>query len=68
VGPREGGFNGIDIRGADGYPRDQFINGARDTQEDTQEDRHGGTIGNRRRFTLATADALVDATGGERNR
>jgi 2,4-dienoyl-CoA reductase-like NADH-dependent reductase (Old Yellow Enzyme family) len=45
-----------------------LINGARDTHENTQEDRYGGTIGNRRRFTLETADVVVDAIGGERTR
>ncbi|HTJ91716.1 MAG TPA: alkene reductase [Pararobbsia sp.] len=59
---REGGFDGIEIHGANGYLHDQFINGALNTRDD----RYGGSIENRLRFTLETVDAVVDAIGGER--
>jgi len=59
---REGGFDGIEIHGANGYLHDQFINGALNTRDD----RYGGSIANRLRFTLETIDAVVDAIGGER--
>jgi len=58
----EGGLDGIEIHGANGYLHDQFINGALNTRDD----RYGGSIENRLRFTLETVDAVVDAIGGER--
>ncbi len=59
---REGGLDGIEIHGANGYLYDQFINGTLNTRDD----RYGGSIRNRLRFTLETVDAVVDAIGAER--
>ncbi|SKC98262.1 2,4-dienoyl-CoA reductase [Burkholderia sp. YR290] len=58
----EGGFDGVEIHGANGYLHDQFINGTLNTRDDG----YGGSIANRLRFTLETVDAVVDAIGGER--
>lgn len=59
---RAGGFDGVEIHGANGYLHDQFINGALNTRDD----RYGGSIENRIRFTLETVDAVIDAIGSER--
>jgi N-ethylmaleimide reductase len=59
---REGGFDGVEIHGANGYLHDQFINGTLNTRDD----RYGGSIENRIRFTLETVDAVGDAIGRER--
>ncbi|GLC91312.1 alkene reductase [Cupriavidus sp. TA19] len=59
---REGGLDGIEIHGANGYLHDQFINGALNDRDD----RYGGSIENRIRFTLESIDAVVDAIGADR--
>lgn len=59
---REGGLDGIEIHAANGYLHDQFINGALNTRDD----RYGGSMENRIRFTLETIDAVAGAIGGER--
>ena len=59
---REAGLDGVEIHGANGYLHDQFINGALNTRND----RYGGSIKNRIRFTLETIDAVIGAIGGER--
>jgi 2,4-dienoyl-CoA reductase-like NADH-dependent reductase (Old Yellow Enzyme family) len=59
---RAGGFDGIEIHGANGYLHDQFINGGLNNRDD----RYGGSIKNRIRFTLETIDAVTGAIGGER--
>ena len=59
---REAGLDGVEIHGANGYLHDQFINGALNTRND----RYGGSIENRIRFTLETIDAVIDAIGPER--
>jgi len=59
---REGGFDGIEIHGANGYLHDQFINGGLNTRDD----RYGGSIENRIRFTLETIDEVISAIGSER--
>lgn len=58
----EGGFDGVEIHAANGYLHDQFINGALNTRND----RYGGSIDNRIRFTLETVDAVIEAIGRER--
>ncbi len=58
---REAGLDGVEIHGANGYLHDQFINGALNTRDD----RYGGSIENRIRFTLETVDAVTRAIGGE---
>jgi 2,4-dienoyl-CoA reductase-like NADH-dependent reductase (Old Yellow Enzyme family) len=59
---REAGLDGVEIHAANGYLHDQFINGALNTRDD----RYGGSIENRIRFTLETVDAVINAIGGER--
>ena len=59
---REAGLDGIEIHGANGYLHDQFINGALNTRDD----RYGGSIENRIRFTLESVDAVIKAIGRER--
>jgi N-ethylmaleimide reductase len=59
---REAGLDGVEIHAANGYLHDQFINGALNTRDD----RYGGSIENRIRFTLETVDAVISAIGGER--
>jgi 2,4-dienoyl-CoA reductase-like NADH-dependent reductase (Old Yellow Enzyme family) len=58
---REGGLDGVEIHAANGYLPDQFINGTLNTRDD----RYGGSIANRIRFTLEVVDAVVDAIGGD---
>jgi len=59
---REAGLDGVEIHGANGYLHDQFINGTLNTRDD----RYGGSVENRIRFTLETVDAVISAIGGER--
>jgi N-ethylmaleimide reductase len=59
---REAGLDGVEIHAANGYLHDQFINGTLNTRDD----RYGGSIENRIRFTLETVDAVISAIGGER--
>ncbi|QJP13470.1 alkene reductase [Starkeya sp. ORNL1] len=59
---REAGLDGVEIHAANGYLHDQFINGALNTRDD----RYGGSIENRIRFTMETVDAVINAIGGER--
>lgn len=58
----KGGFDGVEIHGANGYLHDQFINGVLNKRTD----RYGGSIENRIRFTLETVDAVIGAIGPER--
>lgn len=55
-----GGFDGVEIHGANGYLFEQFING----ELNTRQDRYGGSIDNRLRLLLETIDALSAAIGG----
>lgn len=55
-----GGFDGIEIHGANGYLLDQFL-GA-DTNKRT--DRWGGAIAGRLALTIAVLEAVKTATGG----
>src|SRR5262249_17490392 len=59
---REAGLDGVEIHAANGDLHDQVINGALNTRDD----RYGGSIENRVRFTLETIDAVIGAIGGER--
>ena len=58
----EAGLDGVEIHAANGYLHDQFINGGLNTRQD----RYGGSIANRIRFTLDAVDAVAGAIGGER--
>lgn len=54
---REAGFDGVEIHSANNYLLEQFI---RDSTN-TRTDEYGGTIGNRLRFPLAVARAVIAA-------
>lgn len=58
----EAGFDGVELHGANGYLFEQFING----ELNQRDDRYGGSIENRLRFTLETIDAVSAAIGNAR--
>ena len=58
----EGGFDGIEIHGANGYLLDQFLKSGSNHRTDA----YGGPIENRARFMLEVAQAIVEAIGGGR--
>lgn len=58
----EGGFDGVEIHGANGYQIDQFIQDV----SNQRTDEYGGSIENRVRFALEVIDAVVEAVGAER--
>ncbi|KAI0818994.1 NADH:flavin oxidoreductase/NADH oxidase [Irpex lacteus] len=56
------GFDGVEIHGANGYLIDQFIQ----DNANKRTDEYGGSIGNRARFVLEIADAVVAKVGAEK--
>jgi N-ethylmaleimide reductase len=56
------GFDGVEIHGANGYLFEQFINATLNTRTD----HYGGSIENRLRFLLETADAVAEEVGADR--
>ncbi|KAJ5668454.1 NADPH dehydrogenase [Penicillium maclennaniae] len=56
------GFDGVEIHGANGYLRDQFL---QDTANN-RDDQWGGSVDKRSRFGLEVANAVTDAVGPER--
>ena len=58
----EAGFDGVQIHGANGYIFDQFM---RDNSN-FRTDEYGGSIENRIRFLIETAEAVADAIGADR--
>ncbi|KAK0460503.1 uncharacterized protein EV420DRAFT_1306399 [Desarmillaria tabescens] len=58
----EGGFDGVEIHGANGYQIDQFIQDV----SNQRTDEYGGSIENRVRFALQVIDAVVEVVGAER--
>ncbi|MCB1134376.1 MAG: alkene reductase, partial [Verrucomicrobiae bacterium] len=56
------GFDGVEIHAANGYLIDQFL------QDSTNHrtDEYGGSIGNRARFLLEVADAVIRVWGADR--
>jgi N-ethylmaleimide reductase len=62
VNAKEGGFDGVELHGANGYLLDQFLrDGA-----NARTDRYGGTIESRARFPLEVVDAVVGVWGAGR--
>jgi N-ethylmaleimide reductase len=57
INAREAGFDGVEIHSANNYLLEQFI---RDSTN-RRTDEYGGSIGNRLRFPLAVAQAVVEA-------
>jgi N-ethylmaleimide reductase len=58
----EGGFDGVEVHGANGYLPHQFL--AEGTNSRT--DSYGGSAENRARFLIEVATAVAAAVGGER--
>jgi len=56
------GFDGVEIHGANGYLVDQFIN----TASNKRTDEYGGSIENRSRFAIETAQQVAAAIGPEK--
>lgn len=56
------GFDGIELHGANGYLLEQFIR----PNTNQRTDGYGGSIENRARFVLETAEAVMDAVGKDK--
>jgi len=56
------GFDGVELHGANGYLLEQFLN----PHTNIREDEYGGSIENRCRFVLETAEATVKAIGKDK--
>ena len=56
------GFDGIELHGANGYLMEQFLS----PFSNIRTDEYGGTVENRSRFVIETAQAVADAIGKER--
>lgn len=58
----EAGFDGVELHGANGYLLDQFLNPG----TNTRNDEYGGSTGNRCRFPIEVAEAVVKAIGKDK--
>ena len=54
---RAAGFDGVELHGANGYLQDQFLQDGSNNRRDA----YGGSVENRARLMLETADAMVGA-------
>ena len=59
---RDGGFDGVEIHGANGYLIDQFLRDGTNKRTDG----YGGSIENRTRFLTEVVDAVAAAVGHDR--
>ncbi|GAB3655741.1 alkene reductase [Echinicola sediminis] len=57
-----GGFDGVELHGANGYLIEQFI----DSQTNLREDEYGGTLEKRLRFLKEVVTGVADAIGPEK--
>jgi N-ethylmaleimide reductase len=62
VNAMRAGCDGVELHGANGYLLEEFLSPA----SNTRVDEYGGNIGNRCRFLLEVAQAVMDAIGKER--
>ena len=58
----EAGMDGIELHAANGYLMNQFLN----PKSNQREDQYGGSIQNRTRFILETAQKVVDEIGKDK--
>lgn len=58
----EGGFDGVELHGANGYLLEQFLHPA----ANARTDKYGGNIENRSRFVLEVATSVAQAIGKDR--
>jgi N-ethylmaleimide reductase len=59
---RQAGFDGVELHGANGYLQDQFLQDGSNHRTDA----YGGTVENRARLMLETAQTMIDAWSSER--
>ena len=59
---RSAGFDGVELHGANGYLQDQFLQDGSNRRSDA----YGGSIENRARLMLETAEAMIEAWSPER--
>jgi len=59
---QEGGFDGVEIHGANGYLIDQFLKRGANRRDDA----YGGSIEHRTRLAFEVAEAVAGAIGGDR--
>jgi len=59
---KESGVDGIELHAANGYLLNQFLN----TRSNQRKDHYGGSIENRTRFILETAQKVVDEIGSDK--
>ncbi|SFG47229.1 alkene reductase [Sulfitobacter dubius] len=59
---KKGGFDGVEVHGANGYLLDQFLK----TGSNKRDDAYGGSVENRARLLFEVLDAVTKVWGGER--
>jgi len=59
---RKAGFDGVELHGANGYLQDQFLQDGSNKRTDA----YGGSVENRARLMLETAQAMIDAWSVDR--
>ena len=58
----EAGIDGVELHAANGYLLNQFIN----PKSNQRDDQYGGSVENRTRFVLETAQKVVEAIGSDK--